>query len=335
MKLPRSWLDALDIVCFSVKFVMSVNPCLEIGMSAWTFDDIPHQGGRTAVVTGANTGIGFETARMLALKGADVVLACRSPEKSEAALGRIVADKPAGTVTVAALDLADLDSVAAFAAHFASSHDRLDLLIDNAGVMVPPLGRTKQGFELQLGVNHLGHAALTARLLPLLQRTPGARVVVVSSGVHHVGRIDFDDLNWERRPYDAWQAYAQSKLANLLFALELQRRFQASGSSVSVTAAHPGWTATDLQRTAGFARLFNPIFAMKPAAGALPTLRAATDPDAAGGSYWGPARFFEMSGPPIGARISARARDEAVAAHLWDATGKLIGLSFDHPPAAA
>jgi NAD(P)-dependent dehydrogenase (short-subunit alcohol dehydrogenase family) len=299
-------------------------------MKAWTFDDIPDQTGRTAIVTGANTGIGLETARMLALKGASVVLACRNPEKGKAALERILAEKPAGSPTLEALDLSDLDSVTAFAKAFSSTHDRLDLLIDNAGVMVPPLGRTKQGFELQFGTNHLGHAALTARLLPTLLHTPGARVVVVSSGVHHSGRIDFDDLNWERRSYSAWQAYAQSKLANLLFALELQRRLAASGSDVRVTAAHPGWTATDLQRTAGFARLFNPLFAMKPADGALPTLRAATDPDAAAGSYWGPSHFFEMHGPPVSARVSGRGgAPEATAARLWDETEKLVGVRFD------
>jgi len=203
--------------------------------------------------------------------------------------------------------------------------------------MMPPLSRTKQGFELQFGTNHLGHAALTARLAPLVLRTPGARFVIVSSAVHNRGRIDFDDLNWNTRPYGALPAYAQSKLANLLFALELQRRVAASGSDVRVTAAHPGWAATDLQRTAGFLRFFNPIFAMKPADGALPTLRAATDPDAGPGSYWGPARFFETSGPPVRARINERAQDEKVAKRLWDETEKLIGLRFDlsAKPAAA
>ena len=298
-------------------------------MNAWTFDDIPNQAGRTAIVTGANSGIGLETARMLALRGADVVLACRNPDKGKAALDRVLAEKPKGTATLEALDLADLDSVAAFSDRFAATHDKLDLLVNNAGVMMPPLSRTKQGFELQLGTNHLGHAALTARLAPLVLRTPGARFVIVSSGAHRQGRIDFDDLNWSTRPYRPMPAYAQSKLANLLFALELQRRIAATGSDVRVTAAHPGWTSTDLQRTAGLFRFLNPVFAMKPADGALPTLRAATDPDAGPGSYWGPARFFEMSGPPVRARIDDRAQDEKVAARLWDETEKLIGLRFD------
>ncbi|HRI51630.1 MAG TPA: oxidoreductase, partial [Pseudomonadota bacterium] len=262
-------------------------------MSAWNFDSIPDQSGRIAIVTGANTGIGYETARALARKGAWVILACRDLAKASAAAARIQAEQPSGNVQAQPLDLSDLESVARFAERFAAEHDRLDLLINNAGVMVPPKSQTKQGFELQLGTNHLGHFALTAHLLPLLRRTPGARVVVVSSGAHHMGHIDFADLNFEGRGYSPWRAYAQSKLANLLFALELQRRLRAAGAAVLVTAAHPGWTATDLQRTAGAARFFNPYFAMKPADGALPTLRAATDPAASAGEYFGPSRLFE------------------------------------------
>jgi len=304
-------------------------------MSAWTFDDIPDQTGRTAIVTGANTGIGLETARMLALKGASVVLACRNPDKGKAALARIQAEKPAGSTTLAALDLSDLDSVAAFVEAFAATHDRLDLLINNAGVMVPPLGRTKQGFELQFGTNHLGHFALAGRLLPLVLRTAGARIVVVSSTAQSFGRIDFDDLNWERRPYSAWRAYGQSKLANTMFALELQRRLAASGSEVRATSAHPGWTATDLQRTAGAARFFNPLFAMKPPDGALPTLRAATDPTAAGGSYWGPSRFFGLSGPPAPASVCEAAKDAAAAARLFQVSEELTGVRFPFTVPAA
>jgi NAD(P)-dependent dehydrogenase (short-subunit alcohol dehydrogenase family) len=269
---------------------------------------------------------------MLALKGARVVLACRNLEKGQAALESIVREKPAERPAVEALDLSDLNSVAEFAKRFAAAHDRLDLLINNAGVMVPPLGRTAQGFELQFGTNHLGHFALTARLLPLLERTPGSRIVVLSSGVHRMGHIDFDDLNWQRRPYRAWAAYSQSKLANLMFALELHRRLSAAGSQVRVTAAHPGWTATDLQRTSGFARLLNPILAMKPAHGALPTLRAATDPAAAGGSYWGPDGAFELNGPPVPARIAPRAMDAMVASRLFDVSETLTGVSFSKAP---
>jgi NAD(P)-dependent dehydrogenase (short-subunit alcohol dehydrogenase family) len=303
-------------------------------MNAWTFKDIPDQTGRTAIVTGANTGIGLETARMLALRGANVVLACRNPDKGKSAVERIRLEKPSGTATLETLDLADLDSVASFANRFAVTHDKLDLLINNAGVMIPPLSRTKQGFELQFGINHLGHAALTAHMAPLVIRTPGARFVFVSSSAHHGGQIDFDDLNWYSRPYNPLKAYQQSKLANLLFAFELQRRVLASGSDIRVTAAHPGWTKTELQRHLRpherlLASVLNPILQLETTAGALNTLRAATDPEAGPGSYWGPGRFFEHKGPPVRARINARAQDEEVAKRLWVETEKLIGLNFD------
>jgi NAD(P)-dependent dehydrogenase (short-subunit alcohol dehydrogenase family) len=297
-------------------------------MKTWTFNDIPDQSGRVALVTGANTGIGLQTARMLALRGAHVVLACRSREKGNAAVERIRAEKPPGAVDLELLDLSDLDSVAAFSASFIAKHQRLDLLIDNAGVMVPPFSRTKQGFELQFGTNHLGHFALTLRLLPLVEKTPGSRVVVVSSTAQNFGRIDFDDLNWERRAYKAWAAYGQSKLANMMFTLELQRRLAASGSGVLVTAAHPGWTATDLQRTAGSVRSLNPLFAMKPADGALPTLRAAVDPSAAPGSYWGPSGLFELWGRPSAGRISRRALVTADARRLFDVSEELTAVAL-------
>jgi NAD(P)-dependent dehydrogenase (short-subunit alcohol dehydrogenase family) len=300
----------------------------ERAMAPWTFSDIPDQTGRTAIVTGANTGIGFQTARMLALKGASVVLACRSLDKAQGAVQRILSESPSAKVSARALDLSDLDSVAAFARDVAGQHQALDLLINNAGVMVPPLGRTKQGFELQFGTNHLGHFALTAQLLPLLERAAGSRVVMVSSGAHHMGKIAMDDLNWQHRRYRAWSAYCQSKLANLMFAFELQRRLAATGSSVTVTAAHPGWTATDLQRNAGAARFFNPFFAMTPDKGALPTLRAATDPDAQGGSYWGPKHIFELIGPPVKAGVARSARNQNMAARLFDVSEALTGIRF-------
>jgi len=297
-------------------------------MKTWTFNDIPGQTGRVAVVTGANTGIGFETARMLAARGAHVILACRSAEKGEAAVSRIMAEKPPGKAELMLLDLSDLDSVAAFASVFTTAHPRLDLLIDNAGVMVPPFGRTKQGFETQFGTNHLGHFALTLRLLPLLEATQGSRVVVVSSTAQHFGRIDFDDLNWERRRYNAWLAYSQSKLANIMFALELSRRLAARGSGVLVTAAHPGWTATDLQRNTGSVRSLNPLFGMKPVDGALPTLRAAVDPEAAPASYWGPSGPLELWGSPGAARVNRRARIAADAARLFDVSERLTSVSM-------
>ncbi|MFY1654572.1 oxidoreductase [Solwaraspora sp. WMMB762] len=299
-------------------------------MTPWTFGDMPDQSGRTAVVTGANSGIGFETARMLAARGARVVLACRDAGRAGTAADRIRAERPVGTVSCARLDLADLDSVAEFAEAYRADHDRLDLLINNAGVMLTPLRRTRQGFELQFGTNHLGHFALTGRLLPLLLSTGvGARVVTVASNAHRAGRIDFTDLNWQRRRYRRWAAYGQSKLANLLFTLELQRRLAGAGSPVLATAAHPGWTATDLARhTGGFVTAVGRLIAMTPHDGALPTLRAATDPAVDGGSYWGPGRRFETVGPPVAAGRSPVAGDAATAGRLWVESEKLTGVEF-------
>lgn len=303
--------------------------------STWTFDSIPEQTGRTVIVTGANTGIGYETARALARKGARVTLACRDMKKATDAAARIQAEGISGSVQAQALDLSDLESVRAFAESFSAAQQRLDLLINNAGVMIPPKGQTKQGFELQFGTNHLGHFALTAHLLPLLLRAPGSRIVVVSSTAHHMGRMNFDDLNFEQRGYRAWAAYAQSKLANLLFARELQQRLSAAGAGTIVTAAHPGYTATDLQRNSALtSRLLNPLLAMKPADGALPTLRAATDPDAKHGEYFGPKGLFEISGPPDRARYNRRAQDNAAAARLWTTSEELTRVRFELPAAA-
>lgn len=297
-------------------------------MPPWTFDIIPDQSNRTAIVTGANTGIGFETARALARKGAHVILACRSLEKGWRAVARVQKEAPLARVEAQALDLSNLESVRAFADAFAADHQHLDLLVNNAGVMIPPFSRTTQGFELQFGTNHLGHFALTGHLLPLLRNTAASRVVVVYSSAYRWGKIDFADLNYARRPYRPWQAYSQSKLANVLFASELVRRLHGSSAPI-VTAAHPGWTATDLQRTAVVARFLNPLFAMKADDGALPTLRAATDPLAAAGSFWAPSGFFEMNGPPQPGRIADFGRDAAVAASLWDTSEELTGVRYN------
>lgn len=297
-------------------------------MTNWKLESVPLLLGKTALVTGANTGIGLETARVLAEKGARVVLACRNTEKGRAALDLIRARSPRGSVELAALDLSDLGSVASLAKSFRGAHRRLDLLVLNAGVMLPPLSRTKQGFELQFGTNHLGHFALAGGLLPLLQTTKESRVVTVASTAARFGTVEFSDLDWTRRKYDAWAAYGQSKLANLHFMLELDRRLRVSGSSVRSTGAHPGWTATDLQRTSGVMQFFNPLFAMKPPEGALPTLRAALDPEAESGSYWGPNGLSELRGRPERAKLIPATRDLAVAARLWEESERLTGVSF-------
>jgi NAD(P)-dependent dehydrogenase (short-subunit alcohol dehydrogenase family) len=288
--------------------------------------EIPDQAGRTAIVTGANSGIGRAAAAALAAKGAHVVLAVRNLEK-----GRSAAAEMGGSTEVRELDLASLESVRAFASAWDGP---IDLLINNAGIMIPPLSRTADGFELQFGTNHLGHFALTNLLLERVTD----RVVTVSSLVHRQGAIDFDDLNWERRPYRRWPAYGQSKLANLLFTLELQRRLSEVGSSVTATAAHPGYASTNLQSHSGnlitglVMQIGNRVIAQSEEAGALPTLFAAVA-DIPGGSFVGPSRMGGQRGPAQLCGRSKAAFDEAAAVRLWTVSEELTGVSF--PLAAA
>jgi NAD(P)-dependent dehydrogenase (short-subunit alcohol dehydrogenase family) len=291
-------------------------------MPGFSAADIPPLDGRTAIVTGANSGIGWETARALAANGATVVLAVRDQAKGQRAAAAI-----AGRTEVRPLDLASLESVRAFARAWDGAP--IDLLINNAGVMAPPRSRTADGFEVQFGTNHLGHFALTNLLLPAVK----ARVVTVSSSVHQAGAIDFADLNWERKPYRPWRAYGQSKLANLLFTSELQRRLAQAGSPVLSTAAHPGYAATNLQGhsgnallTFGMEQIGNRFFAQSAAAGALPTLYAAVAP-MPGGGFAGPGGFAMRGAPKLVGR-SAAARDDAVARRLWTASEELTGVSF-------
>ncbi len=294
----------------------------------WTAEDIPDQTGRVAVITGANSGIGLETARELARKGALVVMGCRSPDKAEAAAADIRDSVPDARLELRALDLADLASVRSFAAEVAAAHPEIHVLINNAGVMAIPLARTADGFEMQLGTNHLGHFALTGLLLPALRAAGDARVVNVSSLAHKFcRRIDFDDLNWEKG-YSKTGAYARSKLANLLFTRELQRRFEQAGLPLVTAAAHPGWTATNLQAHSGLISFFNPFMAMEGPQGALPTLRAATDPQVKGSDYYGPSGWQELKGYPEPASIARQATDDDAARTLWERSEELTGVAF-------
>lgn len=298
----------------------------------WTMEQMADQTGRVAIVTGANTGIGYEAAKALAGAGAEVLLGVRSPEKGEAAVARILADHPRAKARAAKLDLADLGSVGAFAEAYRVECGRLDLLVNNAGVMMPKeRTETVDGFELQFGVNHLGHFALTGHLLDLLFQREGARVVTVSSGAHRMADFDLKDLNWKRRPYRRVPSYGQSKLANLLFTFELQRRLSEAGSATIAVAAHPGWTATDLQRHTPTFRALNPIFAMKPWQGALSTLLAATGPEVAGGDYYGPHGMREMRGYPVKVGVSAAARDGDTARCLWELSEEMTGVRYSLP----
>jgi NAD(P)-dependent dehydrogenase (short-subunit alcohol dehydrogenase family) len=308
----------------------------------WSTEQIPEQHGRTAVVTGANSGLGLVCARELARHGADVVLACRNTSKGTEAVREIEAAAPGARVELARLDLGDLASVESFADGFRSGHEHvgLDLLINNAGVMAPPRRETSDGFELQLGTNLLGHFALTARLIGVMEGRADARVVTLSSNAHKMGRINFDDLQSERR-YTRWGAYGQSKLADLMFALELDRRLRASGSSVKSVAAHPGYAATNLQSAAPPAldrmvmQLTNLVMAQSADMGALPSLYAATQPGLEGGSYVGPDGIGEFRGHPHLVSPNRSARDEQVAARLWAVSEELTGVPFPLDPVSS
>ncbi|MDT4922097.1 MAG: hypothetical protein QOI15_2999 [Pseudonocardiales bacterium] len=289
-------------------------------MPKWTADDVPDQSGRSFIVTGANSGLGEATARVLAARGGRVVLACRNVDKGAAAATRMTGD-----VSVRRLDLADLASVRAFA----EQTSPFDVLVNNAGVMAIPLRRTADGFEMQLGTNFLGHFALTVRLLPSI----ADRVVTVSSNAHRWGRIVLDDLNWERRRYRRWFAYGQSKLADLMFAYELDRRLRRAGSAVRSVAAHPGYAATELQsgtESPGerIMALGNRLIAQSAERGALPLVYAATMPDVLGGGYWGPAGLAELTGHPTRVSSSRSSRNTGTAARLWTLAEELTGVSF-------
>jgi NAD(P)-dependent dehydrogenase (short-subunit alcohol dehydrogenase family) len=298
----------------------------------WDADRIPDQTGRVAVVTGANSGLGLVTARELARKGALVVLACRNMEKGKAARAEVAAAASGPEPELEELDLASLSSVRSFAERFRAKHDGLDLLINNAGVMAAPRRFTDDGFELHLGTNHLGHFALANLLLPLMEGRDDARVVTVSSSAHKTVRgIAFDNLNGERR-YFRWNAYGQSKLANLLFALELDRRLRARGSTVKSLAAHPGYAATNLQSAAAplvdrvVMKVVNATVAQSDEMGALPVLYAATEPGLEGGTYVGPDGIAEQRGHPKIVKPNRAARDEEAARRLWDVSADVTGM---------
>lgn len=303
----------------------------------WRVTDIPDLSGKTAIVTGANSGIGYYAALELARKGAAVVLACRSAERGAEALDRFRAELPDGRFELASLDLASLGSVRTFAADFLGKHDRLDLLINNAGVMAIPRRLTADGFEMQLGTNHFGHFALTGLLLERLLATDAARVVNVSSMAHGMGRMNFDDLHGEKH-YAKWAAYGQSKLANLHFTFDLQRRLEAAGAGLIALACHPGYAATNLQHVGPqmtgsivnklIMNFGNALLAQSAEAGAWPTLYAATSPDAHGGDFIGPKGIGRMRGAPIKHPPAGRALKREHAEKLWAVSVEATGVDY-------
>jgi NAD(P)-dependent dehydrogenase (short-subunit alcohol dehydrogenase family) len=304
--------------------------------SKWTSADIPDQAGRTVLITGANSGLGLRSAEALAGKGARVLMGCRNETKAKAALDEVRAVATGPEPEVVRMDLADLASVRAAAEQVDGTVERLDVLMNNAGVMAVPLARTADGFEMQFGTNHLGHFALTGLLLPVLGRAQSPRVVSTSSTAHRMGRMRWDDLNWKQGRYMKWPAYGQSKLANLLFTFELDRRARAAGSDVVAVAAHPGYASTHLQATssgrntfkAAFFEVGNRLLAQSDAMGALPQLYAATMPDVVGGEYFGPDGRFESRGHPHRVGTTSAARDAESARRLWEASEALTGVSF-------
>ena len=294
----------------------------------WNTDNISDQKGKVAVVTGSSSGIGFEAARALADKNAEVIIAVRNKNKGEKAIQKIMEQNKNANVKLMLLDLASLKSVKSFSEEFKQKYNRLDLLINNAGVMIPPYSKTEDGFELQFGTNHLGHFALTGLLLNMIKKTPNSRIVNVSSSAHKYGNINFDDLNWEKRKYTPWKAYGDSKIANLYFTYELKDRLSGNDSNTKVTAAHPGWTATDLQRYAGYMHFLNKIFAMPAKQGALPTLRAATDENAESGDYFGPDGFMEIKGYPAKVKSNELSHNKAIAEKLWEVSEELTKVKY-------
>ncbi|HZM41766.1 MAG TPA: oxidoreductase [Acidimicrobiales bacterium] len=314
-------------------------------MAGWAASDIPDQSGRTALVTGANSGLGLRAAQALAAHGARVLLGCRNPERAEAARAEVAAVATGPEPQVVPLDLADLAAVRVAAERVAAGVDRLDLLLNNAGLMGPPLGRTADGFEMQFGVNHLGHFALTGLLLPTLLAAPAPRVVTTSSNLHHRGKLRWDDPNYEAGRYSRWAAYAQSKLANLLFVSELGRRAAGAGTDLVSAAGHPGYAATHLGQNSA-AQLGNPVLtriaglalaigdhtlAQSDAAGALPLLYAATAPGVASGDYYGPGGLFEMRGAPVKVRVAPAAADAGSGHLLWELSERLTSVSYPWP----
>lgn len=301
-----------------------------MGKRTWTYDHIPGQNGRVVLITGANSGLGYQEALMMALKGAEVILAGRDSKKMNAALKAIAKQAPDAKLSLVMLDLADLNSVAKCAQEVQQNFKRLDLLINNAGVMIPPFSHTKQGYELQFGTNHLGHFALTGQLLPLLLQTPGSRIASMSSLAGVAGSINLNDLNYERRRYIKMLAYGQSKLANLMFTNSLANRLKNIGSDTIAVVAHPGGSPTNLQQNGGFffRRILTPLTSHPPSQGALPILRAACDPEAANGSFWAPSGVFGLTGAPVEVKMPFRAVNKAQCDRLWEISEEATGILY-------
>ncbi len=293
----------------------------------WTSKNIPDLRGRVILITGANSGIGFEAARVFARKNAEVIMACRNMEKGKKATAEIMQETPTAQIALKELNLASLDSVRNFATEINEEYEKLDILINNAGVMATPFYKTIDGFEMQMGTNHFGHFALTGLLLEKILKAEKSRIVSVSSKAHNMGKINFDDINSQKN-YNKWGAYGQSKLANLLFAYELDRKLKAADRNTLSLAAHPGYSATNLQATSGIFTVMNNLIAQSQEMGALPTLFAATSPEAKGADFIGPHALGGWRGYPIRSKSNERSHNEEIAKHLWEVSEELTQVKY-------
>jgi NAD(P)-dependent dehydrogenase (short-subunit alcohol dehydrogenase family) len=294
----------------------------------WNTQNIPDQNSKIVIITGATSGLGKEAAKVFAAKGATVIMPVRNAAKAKSVLEEILKLNPNSQIVIKNLDLSSLNSIKLFANDFLKSFNQLDILINNAGIMYCPYSQTQDGFEMQMGTNHLGPYALTAQLMPLLVKTPNSRIVNTASLAHLTGNINFDDINWENRKYKTMQAYADSKIANLYFHYELAKKLKGQDNAPLVVAAHPGWTKTELDRHIGIVGIISSIIGQKVEKGVLPTLRAATDPDAISGDYFGPDGFREMRGNPIKVKSNAMSLDAQKAQQLWTLSEKLTSIKY-------
>lgn len=294
----------------------------------WDATKIDNQKGKVIIITGSTSGLGKEAVKIIAGKNAKVIMAVRNVDKGKEVVNEIKNELRNADIDVRKLDLSNLSSIRAFANVMMEDYDRLDILINNAGIMFGPYFKTIDGFENQFGTNHLGHFALTGLLMPLLKKTEGSRIVVLSSLGHTMGKLDFEDLNWEARKYDTQKAYGDSKLANLYFTYELARRLKREGDHPRITAAHPGWTATDLQRNSAFMSGMNRFFAQRVHMGVLPTLRAAFDEEAKAGDFFGPSKLMNMRGYPVAHSSNKLSYDETIAKELWQRSEEMTGIKF-------
>ena len=294
----------------------------------WNKENIPDQSGKTVLVTGATSGLGKEIVKVFSAMGAQIIMPVRNLEKAKLVKEEILKIYPSAKIDIKNLDLSSLNSIKLLSDEISKSYEKLDILINNAGIMYCPYSKTQDGFEMQMGTNHLGPYALTAQLLPLLMKTSNSRIVNTASLAHLTGNIDFEDINWEKRKYKTMQAYADSKIANLYFHYELAKKLKGQENTPKVIAAHPGWTKTELDRHIGIVGIISSIIGQKPEMGILPTLRAATDPDALSGDYFGPDRFKEMRGNPIIVKSNEMSHNTQNAEKLWILSEKLTGVKY-------